>query len=120
MPKDELRGFDQILSLADNGNYLPGLLERNEGLISEIAAFTNTYGTKAKGKLTIEIDYEVDRFGQISLTVDDKIKSPKAPKAKAVAWTSEGGVLTVANPNQRQMEIRDVSGGRELRVPHAD
>lgn len=117
----EIRGLDQTLALADNGQYLPILLQENDELIAEIVNFSQAYGAKAKGKLTLSIEYETDRYGQIDIKVEHKITTPKPPKAKATAWTSDGGGLTVANPNQRAMEIREVSGGRrELRSPTKD
>lgn len=117
----EIRGLDQTLALADNGQYLPMLLEENDDLLKEIVSFSQAYGAKAKGKLTISIEYSTDRFGQIDLSVEHKITAPKQPKAKATAWTADGGGLTVANPNQRAMEIREVAGGRrELRSPTLD
>lgn len=119
MQSPELRGIDQILALADNGQYLPVLLDENQVLLADIVSHSQAYGVKAKGKVTIEIEYSTDRFGQIDMAVQHKISAPKAPKSKAVAWATEGGGLTVANPNQRSMEIRDVGGRRELRTPEA-
>ncbi|RRH70027.1 hypothetical protein [Falsigemmobacter faecalis] len=117
----EIRGIDQTLTLADNGQYLPTLLQENDELISDIVDFSQAYGTKAKGKLVIAIEYTTDRYGQIDISVEHKITKPKAPKAKAVAWTAAGGGLSSANPNQRAMEIREVSNGRrELRSPTID
>lgn len=116
----EIRGLDQTLALADNGQYLPLLLQENDDLIAEIVSFSQSYGTKAKGKLSLTIEYSTDRFGQIEIAVEHKVAVPKPPKAKATAWTADGGGLTVANPNQRAMEIREVGGRRELRSPTID
>lgn len=33
---------------------------------------------------------------------------------------ADGGGLTIANPNQSRMEIREVAGRRQLRTPGAD
>ena len=112
-----IRTLDEILTLPDNGQYLPLLLAENDQLITEIVDFSQSYGTKASGSMTIKINYSTDRFGQIDLSVEHVIKAPKAPKAKATAWTSDEGGLTTANPNQKRMEIRDVGGKRELRTP---
>ncbi len=118
LPPPKLRGLDDLVGLADNGQYLPDLLQRNDQLVLAIQQFSQTYGAKAKGKLTITIDYEVDRFGQINLGVTDKVTRPTAPKAKAIAWTLDDGSLTVANPNQRAMQVRDLPDGRrEFRTP---
>lgn len=119
MRDPEVRGLDQILALADNGQYLPTLLQDNQDLVAEIVIHSQAYGTKAKGKLTLTIEYSTDRYGQIDMTVEHKMVAPSAPKSKAVAWATEVGGLTVANPNQRTMEIRDVGGRRELRTPES-
>lgn len=120
-PADQtIRGLDQILALLDNGNYLPQLLQDNEDLIQEIVDFGQAYGAKASGEVTIKIKYSTDRFGQIDIAAEHGVKAPKPPKSKATAWVADGGGLTVANPNQRRMELRDVGGKRELRLPHAD
>lgn len=115
-----IRGIDQTLALLDNGNYLPTLLQENEALIREIVDFSQAYGAKAAGEISIKVKYSTDRFGQVEITAEHSIKAPKAPKSKATAWVADGGGLTVANPNQRRMELRDVGGKRELRLPHAE
>lgn len=121
MQEPALRGIDQILALADNGQYLPVLLKDNSDLVHEIVSHSQAYGAKSKGKLTIEIEYSTDRYGQIDMAVQHKIAAPKPPKSKAVAWATEDGGLSVANPNQRRMEIRDIGNGkRELRSPTLD
>jgi hypothetical protein len=116
----EIRGIDQLLALPDNGNYLPLLMQDNDELLQEISDFSQAYGTKAGGKITIEINYSTDRFGQIDIAVSHTVKAPKPPKSKATAWRADSGGLTVANPNQRAMEIREVGGRRELRSPVID
>lgn len=120
MSAPEVRSLDQILSLADNGDYAQDLLQRHADLITEMVSFSQSFGAKASGKFQLSIAYTVDRFGQIEMTIEDKITPPKPPKAKGIAWTAEGGALTTANPNQMRMEIRDAGGRRELRSPHAD
>ena len=115
-----LRGLDAVLSTVDNGNYYPDLIERHAALIAELQDFSSSFGgVKASGSLTLTINYTTDRFGQIEVSIEDKIKTPKPPKAKGNLWALDGGALTVANPNQTRMEIRDVGGTRELRTPGA-
>lgn len=116
----ELRSLDQILSLADNGQYQPVLMQEHDKLIEEMVDFSQAFGTKASGKIQITLSYSTDRFGQIELGVEHKVTPPKAPKAKATVWTADGGGLTIANPNQKRMDIREVNGKRELRTPGAD
>lgn len=99
----QMRSLDQMLSLADAGDYLPDLLSRIEANNVEMRRFAQQYSTTAKGKITI--------------TIDDKIVGPKAPKRKAVAWMTGDGGITTHNPAQSRMEIRDAGNGkRELRA----
>lgn len=112
----ELRSLDQMLSLADNGDYLPDLLERIEANNVEMRQFAQDFATSAKGKITITLEMKCDRFGQLEMAITDKIDGPKPPKHKAVGWLTGAGTLTTHNPAQSRMEIRDVDGRRELRA----
>lgn len=112
----ELRSLDQLLSLADEGTYLPDLLSRIEANNVEMRQFALDYGAAAKGKITITIDMKLDRFGQIEMSIEDKIVPPKPPKHKAIGWITGDGALTTHNPAQSRMEVRDVGGHRELRT----
>lgn len=110
-----------MLNLADGGQYLPVLTQDLRQAIENTTSHAQAYRAKAKCKLQITVTLSVDPFGQIDMEVEHKLAEPKAPKAKALAWATEEGGLTVANPNQRAMEIREVANGRrELRSPTID
>ena len=111
-----LRSIDQLLALADNGDYLPDLLERIEANNVEMRQFSQDFHASAKGRITITIDMKTDPFGQVELVIEDKIVGPKPPKHKAVGWMTGEGALTTHNPAQSRMEVRDVGGHRELRT----
>ncbi|TWI29710.1 hypothetical protein IQ24_03527 [Paracoccus sulfuroxidans] len=116
-PNPQMRSLDQMLSLADAGDYLPDLLSRIEANNVEMRSFAQQYSTTAKGKITLTIDVKVDPFGATEMVIDDKIVGPKPPKRKAVAWMTGDGGITTHNPAQSRMEIRDAGGGRrELRA----
>lgn len=120
MHNPELRGLDQILGLADNGAYHPALLADLAKLVSELQDFSRAFGgVKAKGKISLDIAFTIDRFGQIDMEAQHKLTQPKAPKAKGIAWTTEDGALTPANPAQMRMDLRDVTQSREFRNPGA-
>lgn len=116
----ELRGLDQILSMLDNGDYLPQLITAIEQLNVEMKDFSQTYGCKSKGSLTIKLALTNDRYGQIEMTANHTVTVPKAPAAKAILWTTPDGQMTPSNPNQTRMTIREIDGGRELRPYDAE
>ncbi|MTH76339.1 hypothetical protein [Paracoccus aestuariivivens] len=108
----QLRSLDQMLSLADAGDYLPDLLSRIEANNVELRQFAQDFSTTAKGKITLTIDVKVDPFGHAEMVIEDKIIGPKPPKRKAVAWMTGDGGITTHNPAQSRMEIRDTTDGR--------
>ncbi|SCY61921.1 hypothetical protein [Paracoccus tibetensis] len=112
----ELRSLDQLLSLADNGDYLPDLLSRIEANNVEMRQFAQDFRGTAKGRITLTIDMKTDHFGHVEMVIEDKIVGPKPPKRKAVGWMTGDGALTTQNPAQSRMEVRDVGGHRELRT----
>lgn len=112
-----LRSIDQLLGLADGGDYLPDLLDRIEANNIEMRQHAQDYATAATSSITVKITQKCDRFGQIELVIEDKIVGPKPPKHKAVGWMTGTGGVTTHNPAQSRMEIRDAGDGRrELRT----
>lgn len=112
-----LRSIDQILGLAEDGMYLPDLLDRVEAANVDMRQFAQDHG-KASVKIKLSIALEIDRLGQVTLTIDDEVTTSKLPKRKTAAWLNGTGGLTAENPAQSRMQIRDTgNGARELRTP---
>lgn len=68
-----LRSIDQLLGLADGGDYLPDLLDRIEANNIEMRQHAQDYATAATSSITVKITQKCDRFGQIELVIEDKI-----------------------------------------------
>ena len=105
-----LRSIDQILGLAEDGQYLPDLLDRVEAANVDMRQFAQDHG-KAQVKIKLELTLEIDRLGQVSLIIDDKITTSQPPKRKTAAWLNGSGGLTAENPAQTRMQIRDTGNG---------
>lgn len=117
----EMASVDEILGLVDDGQYQPDLMSRIEATLVEARQMTLDTGAAAKARIALTIDLKIDRFGQIELTIEDKITTPKPPKRKGVAWSTTQGGMTAQNPAQTRMEVRDIGHGqRELRSPTLD
>ena len=118
MSTPSIRSIDQILGLADDGSYLPDLLGRFEEANVDMRQFAQDYG-KAKVSLNLQINLGIDRHGQVTIEIDDKIKTSLPPKRKSVAWLSGDGSLSAENPAQSRMQIRTAeNGARELRTAY--
>lgn len=95
-----LRTADQILAMFDNGEFLADFLLKHQDLIIALHSHQMNQGGKAKGKVTITLDYTLGK--QLALTAEAtaKFDKPKAPKAAATLWTTADGDLTPQNPQQ--------------------
>lgn len=101
----ELRTFDQILASADDGDFLSKLLEDHQNLIVELQEKQLEFGGKISGSLTLKINYQLDHNKTIKMVVTADIKTPKAPSASAILWTTPDGFTTHINPNQSKMDF---------------
>ncbi len=111
-----LRSIDQIIGLVDDGQYQTELISRIEDTNIDMRQFAQDFGA-AKVSIKLSIDIKIDRFGQLELTVDDKITHSQPPKRKGVAWLTGQGSVSNENPAQARMQIRDVgTGAKELRA----
>lgn len=113
MPADqpfELRTADQILAMLDNGDFLHNFLTEHAELIVAMSNHQIAHGGKVKGKVTITLNYTLDKQLSMNVEGDVKFDKPKAPKASATLWTTADGTLTPQNPRQPSLPgIRDVT-----------
>lgn len=112
----KLSSLDQLLSLMNNGDFLGEVLAAQKELIANLQDHRTAYMKKAKGSLTLKIDMTLDEQGTLELVGEVKNKTPDAPKAKGVAWTTQEGGITPTNPRQMRMELRTVSEEPEIRT----
>lgn len=72
-------------------------------------------GGKAKGKVTIALDFTQDG-GVTEIKATYKVTSPEGRRPKSIMWTTEDHRFTRTRPGQHELlGIRDVSGPSGLR-----
>lgn len=73
------------------------------------------HGT-VKGTLTLKIDLKCDELEQVEATYAIDTKEPKRKSSKSLYWLDRKGFLTVENPRQQVLPLREVSAqGAALR-----
>lgn len=102
-----LRSMDQILGIFNNGEFLPEVIEKMAHLQRDMADFRAAHKGKAKGTFSIQIAFEQNKMGDVSMTAVCETKAPKAPPSSAVAYVTEDGLLTLYSPMLAQMQVRD-------------
>lgn len=107
-----MRSIEQILSLFDGGDFLAELLDGHRQLQCDLLEHRNEHGTKdCKGSMTIKIDYELGKSGDVAMGAKVEFKAPKKPASSAAAYINDDGELTLYSPllSRMQQPVRDAS-----------
>ncbi|APZ53713.1 hypothetical protein [Salipiger abyssi] len=114
----ELRTFEQQLALLDQGAFLTEMQDKLRELQVTLREYQQAYGGKPKGTLTLTLQYQLQKSGDVELTGTFDTKAPKAPAASGVAYADDQGRLSLYSPMMKQMQsgLRDVtSPDRKMR-----
>jgi hypothetical protein len=79
--------------------------------LAEHAAFTRS---DAKGSLTLKLSFSVESNGITNIGYDIGVKTPKRKTGKTTMWLTRGGNLSVSNPRQQSLPLRDVAQPRNF------
>lgn len=112
---EDTRSFNSFVNMLEDGilhsELSDALRELNAGMNDHV----HKTGNKAKAKMTIEIDFTLDK-GVFDIVADYKIKLPKVKRARSVAWSTQGNNFTPQNPRQMQLfGVRDVTSNADIR-----
>lgn len=113
-PKDEgARGFAPFLQQVDDGELHTELSATLQKHVSELFLYANRFQRDAKGSITLTLNFAVLGNGNVMVAGDVKTKTPKTPRAASMFFRTQGNNLTIENPRQQKLPLRDVGGTRE-------
>jgi hypothetical protein len=92
---------DFVEELAD-GHFDADVSRELLALLAECHVLAVTENTKAKGKLTIELNVATDPRGEVDVTYSTKIKRPARATARGRLWMVKGGPTAV---HPKQLEV---------------
>lgn len=110
------RGFGVLLSQIGDGDLqaeLSGALHRLNMLLAEHADSHD----KATGYLTLKLKITHESNGLVSIDGDVAVKEPKPVRARSVFWTDKTGNLTIENPRQQKLPLREVPTDKARDLP---
>jgi hypothetical protein len=108
-PKDEgPRSFSRLLDQVHDGELAAELGEKTQDLISVLTQYSDRYQREGKGSLTLVLSFKALGNGSIVLAGEIKTKTPTMPKAPSVFWRTPGNNLTLDNPRQQKLALREV------------
>lgn len=103
-----------IRSLED-GQFDADCYEAIKDLNADLAEHAWSNGGKAKGKVTITLEFSQEG-GMKEIKANFKIAKPESRRPKSIMWSTEDNRLTRTRPGQAQLfGIRDVSGASGVR-----
>ena len=110
------RSFGVFLAHVRDGELHSELSDVLGELIDKLTTHANARG-KAKGKLAINLSFDVDDRGVVEVKSDVKVVEPKPERGKGVFWIDAEGNLTAKNPRQTELALREVSSPPMAKEP---
>jgi hypothetical protein len=108
--KDEgPRGFAVLLQQIDEGSLHDELSIATRDLARTLCEYANKFGRAGKGELTLTIGMSVDAKGVAAVTGAVKSKLPKVPKVSSQFFLTASSNLTLENPRQQKLPLREVA-----------
>lgn len=102
------RGFAVVLQQIDEGSIHARASSELQQLLAALDAYSKNYRTAAKGSMTLTLNFDVEE-GVVNVQAKVDTKSPKPKGAKSMFWLTAGKNLSVENPRQQKLPLRDVS-----------
>jgi hypothetical protein len=114
------RNFGVTLSQIGYGDLQAELGEELQALNKKLALVASQQG-KAKGKLTLVLSILHEAKGLVTIDAEIKIAEPRRARARSIFFTTPGGNLSLEDPRQQKLPLRDVGGkGAERDAPADD
>ncbi len=86
----------------DNGGFLNECGDHVREIVARLNDLAGDRAAAVKGSLTITIDFKLDK-GVFELTPELKVKLPKPPRMRSIAWATPDNNLSPTNPRQLSM-----------------
>lgn len=99
------RPITDTLRLLDGGAFLDRASQELADLVRSVDQ------TGKAGKLTITLDVKQVSGGAISITPHATAKVPEPKPDSTLLWATTEGNLSLQNPNQRSLDLREVQSG---------
>lgn len=103
------RAFNNAIMLLDNGRVHAELSEKLHGLVCKLRDEAINRDRAIAGELSLTLKIGVDEHGNVEVIPAIKVVEPKAKQARTVLFLTRGGNLSVENPRQQSLPLRDVS-----------
>jgi hypothetical protein len=110
--KDEgARSFSVVLAQVGDGDLHDELGDRLHELVGELKHQVEYFQRDAKGTLSLKLNVHARGDGSVVVTGDVAIKKPTRRRAGSTFFLTPGANLTLENPRQQKLPLREVPQG---------
>lgn len=104
--------FADFVRFLEDGQLDSSLSDELKRLASDMSATAIESGGKAKGKMTLTLDFALE--GRVfTIRAKHKVDVPEAKRPNSVMWSTTDGRFTPSNPQQGNLfGVRDVASPR--------
>lgn len=96
------KSFAAFLNMLEDGKTHSDLSEHLRELNAAMNNAVLDRGGKAKGKLTLEVEFMLDK-GVFEIQPSIKVKLPETKRNRTIAWSTPGNNFTPHNPRQMNL-----------------
>lgn len=108
-PKEEgPRSFAVLLQQVGDGELHDELGAKLQELVAMLKSYSDRFQREGKGSLTLVLNVATLGNGTVTIAGDIKTKTPTAKRAGSVFWLTPGNNLSVENPRQQKLPLREV------------
>lgn len=109
-PHEGPRGFAVMLQQVHDGELHGELSAELQKLVALLGEHSTKFQRPAKGAISLTLN--ITAVGHtVEVVGDVKVKAPKTPRPRSVFWRTDGGNLSVENPRQTKLPLREVPPG---------
>ncbi len=99
-----------LITQIDEGRLHAELSESIHDTVKRLYDHAVQHGGKdAKGTVTMSLSFAVSDRGFVGVCAEVATKLPKAPPSTSHFWITPGGNLTLDNPRQQKLPLREVA-----------
>lgn len=114
--EEGVRSAAVLLAQVDDGALNAEFSERLHETVQKLYEHAVETAKDAKGRVSLTLDLAVSEKGFVGLRGTVETKIPKRKASLSHFWISPGGNLTVENPRQQKLPLREVAGNAATHI----
>ncbi|WP_306155423.1 hypothetical protein [Roseovarius sp. MMSF_3281] len=107
----KITSMDQLLAILDGGNFHTEVMDGMRDALAALVDHQAEFGGKPKAEMTMKINFQRQKSGDLQILGECTFKKPKAPAASGAAFIGDDLNLTLESPMLAKMRspVRDTT-----------